>query len=386
VGGVTLSAAKRLLDVGESIPLGAVVTDSGGARVANAVVQWRSGDPARVEVSGQGVATARQPGRVRITATSGRWSGAIDLTVRASRITRIALAPPAGAGALTVGRNVEVGATVERERPGTGSAPLVWRSSNPAVATVTAGDSLRAQVSLLAEGDAVITAEAEGMSGSVALAVRAAAALELARTAVSFAAVSDGPAPPEETVAITLAGERAPAAARAPEYLSGASGWLTASIQGATLTLRASPRGVPAGSHRAQVAITAGALSRTVTVDFRVSAPVVADPVAAARPAIESLLETYQRALNSGDAAGVSRAFPAIPKRDLDALMNRRVSDRVEILLRSGSLKAGSEPDTMEGEVTSGMLGDREGRIARFVFTFQRSGAGWIIKGTREIR
>ncbi|MEZ4586318.1 MAG: protein kinase [Gemmatimonadales bacterium] len=383
-GRVAIAGAKRALDPGERLQLSARVTDPSGADDRSAVT-WRSSDPGTATVSASGLVTAVGAGRVRIIATAGERSDGFDLVIRGPELTRITVTAP-GTPAV-VGQPITVRAALDwTGRPG--PAPtLRWSSSDPAIASVAARDTISATVTPHGAGTATITATAGSLTGSAIVSVGGPApvALRLAQTNVTFRAEAGGDPPAEQTVSVDVSGgDGVQATLAAPEYSSGGAGWLQAELRGSVLTLRARPAGLAAGRHQARVGVTAGSASRSLAVELLVTAP--ADPVEAALPAIESLLERYQTALNTGDASAITRIFPSIPRNDLDDLMSRRISDRVEILLRRGTLRAGSQEGTLEGEVTSGMIGDRAGRLARFVYVFARSGSSWIIESTRPLR
>lgn len=81
VAAVTVTPAGDTLLPGEQRSFTASVTDSNGAAVAGAAVQWSSSSPATATVDA-GLVTAVAPGSVTISATAGGRSGTADVRVR----------------------------------------------------------------------------------------------------------------------------------------------------------------------------------------------------------------------------------------------------------------------------------------------------------------
>jgi hypothetical protein len=79
---ISLSRTALSLDaIGASEAIQAEVRSSGGDVLAGEPVQWGSSAPTVAEVSPAGVVTAVRNGTARITATSGRASATLDVTV-----------------------------------------------------------------------------------------------------------------------------------------------------------------------------------------------------------------------------------------------------------------------------------------------------------------
>ena len=164
---VTLNASS--LQTGQTTQAAAVVRDGQGNAIAGASVTWSSSNPAVATVNQTGLITAVGAGSVSIRAVSGGVLGAAGLTVAAPA--------PAPAASVTVtlsptsvsAGQVSQASVVLRDASGnvlTGRT-IGYSSSNPAVATVSAGGT----VTGVASGTATITATSEGKSGSAALSV-----------------------------------------------------------------------------------------------------------------------------------------------------------------------------------------------------------------------
>ncbi len=120
-------------------------------------VEWRSDDAAIASVDSRGLATARQNGSVRITATAGSATGAIDLEV-AQVVSSVVVSQVNGdtdpVDLTTVGDQVQLLASARDE----GGAPVdrtpTWSASDSTVVKVD-GDGL---VTGLAEGESFVKA------------------------------------------------------------------------------------------------------------------------------------------------------------------------------------------------------------------------------------
>ena len=155
-----------------SVSLGATVTLQAEARDADGnplsrVAFWSAEDSAIATVSSDGLVTAKQMGQVQIAASVEGKSGLSLVTVTRTPVATVRLLP--ANATLTVGGTVTF--TVETRDAGGGiltGRPVTWSSSNPVVATVSAG-----RVNAVAAGAAIITAESEGKSGLASVNVSA---------------------------------------------------------------------------------------------------------------------------------------------------------------------------------------------------------------------
>jgi uncharacterized protein YjdB len=187
---ITLTPATvPVLEVGGTATLTATVT--GGAAGASRGVTWRSTDPAIASVSSAGVVTGIGAGNTTILAiaeadTSRRATAIV--AVRAPRVVGLTLSP--ATVTLEAGARSTVTATVEVA--GSSNRRARFRSSDPAVFTVTSADGVSAQLTGVAPGSAQLLVAAELDSARVAVAAvrvsgRPIARLELAPATDSVA-------------------------------------------------------------------------------------------------------------------------------------------------------------------------------------------------------
>lgn len=385
---LTVSTPKRDLAIGERLTLAALLTDSAGKPDPKAAFAWTSANPAIADVDRAGAVVAKQAGRVRITATSGKQTGTVDLTVRGPLATAITLFAPSGQ--LTAGRTARVRIQVDWQGGVIGRAGAVrWKTSDPAVAAVTAADSAGATVSLLKEGDVTVMAELGAVKGTTGLQVRGAATvtLDLSRAAVTFESVPDGP-PADQAVTVAVRGtEDAPVAGKVE--FTGAAGWLTAQIQGALLTFHVTPKGLAAESYRAVVPVSAGGVTRSVNVTLTIAAPAAnaAADLEKTREELQGVLDRYAKALVAKDTAAIRGLFPSTADRDLRDLLKSKLADGFEIQLRrNASIDPGAQAGTLQAEVSAGVLTGGGANFQRLMYTFVRSGGGWRIAGVRPVR
>lgn len=186
VGSVEVLPASATVVTGEQAALSVTVKDANGTVVSDRVVTWRSADPGIAIVSTTGVVTGVAPGSARISAASEGTSDTAVVTVVRPAIANVTVQPESAS--LRAGASSSFTATV---RDASGSvvtdAPVVWSSSNSAVATVTQGGS----VTGVAVGEATISATSGGKSGSATVHV---VAVPVGSVSVAPAALSLVPA------------------------------------------------------------------------------------------------------------------------------------------------------------------------------------------------
>ncbi len=155
---VVVVPAVATVSLGASITLQAEARDAGGNLLSREAF-WSAADSAIATVTSDGLVTARRLGQVQIAASVEGKSGLSSVTVTRTPVATVRLLP--ANASLTVGGSITF--TVEtRDAGGTilTGRPVIWISSNPAVATVTAG-----RATALAAGASIISAESEGHSG-----------------------------------------------------------------------------------------------------------------------------------------------------------------------------------------------------------------------------
>jgi hypothetical protein len=154
---------------------------------------------------------------------------------------------------------------------------VTWSSDDETIATID-NDGM---VVGMATGSTVISAQSEGVVGSVSVTITSAAAISLSPGSVEFAAVMSGASPGDRTVSITNGGGGTLSGLSASVRYAGGqpSGWLTVTLSGsaapASLILSATQRNLPVGTYNAtvDVAATTPGTSSALAVTLRVVAP-----------------------------------------------------------------------------------------------------------------
>jgi uncharacterized protein YjdB len=175
VAEVTVAPEGRTLVTGESMRLTVYPKTTDGTVLGGRRVDWSSEAPGVATVSSNGTVLAAGPGSTRIRAAVEGKVGSVQVTVITAPLevaTIEILNVPAG---LNVGEQVMLEAVL-RAADGSviGGRTITWRSSVPAVATVTVDpNSTFTLLSAHHSGAAVITAEAGGRFAMITVAVNA---------------------------------------------------------------------------------------------------------------------------------------------------------------------------------------------------------------------
>ncbi len=393
VGELTVSASSRELILGEQLTLTAILTDESGERVVDPVFSWTSSDPGVAQVDPRsGVVTARSLGRTQVTASAGDQTGRVNLRV-VGRVEAVTVDEPTGS--LEAGGTSVVRALVTSRPEGyVGAEGITWLSSNPSVASVTISEADSAVLTLLSEGETVLTAETEGVQGALTLRVAAPTApvtLDLSSSLVSFEAMEGRTDPSGEAVVVTVTGDATPTVGPV-DYRGGGSGWLRAALEpvaggGASLTLQPELGTLAAGSYQAGVPVSAGEVTRVVEVRFTVTEDPTAGPVepnAAAEQGVTALLAQYASAINNKNTNRLRELFPTLPQDAINDLLTLRETDTYLLQLVPGSLRLGAQEGTLDGDVMSSVLGSgNRGEAVRMIYTFGRGDQGWYLVSLR---
>ena len=164
VARVRVEPATATVEPGDAQQFSAVVTDLHG-NVMAADVSWSSSSNAVATVNETGLATAVEEGEATITATAARVSGSATLIV--DRIIATVEVEPSAAE-VEPGLTRQFTATARDRHGNVMSTEFTWASSNEAAATV----DQTGMATGINDGEATITASAEGKSGSGILTVR----------------------------------------------------------------------------------------------------------------------------------------------------------------------------------------------------------------------
>ncbi|HEU4453795.1 MAG TPA: Ig-like domain-containing protein, partial [Longimicrobium sp.] len=181
VAALAVSPAAQTLTVGQTAPLQAAASDSGGTAIPGVGVTWTSSSPAVASVDAGGTLRAVAPGSAALTASAQGVSASARVDVAAVPVATLAISP--ASFSLTVGQSSPATA-IARDAAGnplTGRA-VAWSSSDPAVATVAAG-----VVTAVGAGSATITATVEGKTASAPVAVQRVPVATVSISPASFA-------------------------------------------------------------------------------------------------------------------------------------------------------------------------------------------------------
>ncbi len=241
VDGITMTA------IGDTALIGGNVVFATGDVIPDQPISWSSSDPAVVSIA-DGRAVSHGEGSAVLTATSGTFTGTVDVTV-AAVVDAIRLSPDS----VTVGmtKTAQLGATAVDRRGNALVRDIVWSSSSDSVATVNA----RGVVKGVHHGKTTVTASAGGKSGSVTVVV-----------VQIVSSVAIAPADPQVAVGATL---RLAATAKDPlgEAIAGKTfTWASSAAARARVSSAGVVTGVAPGS--ATITATADGVrgSTTVTV------------------------------------------------------------------------------------------------------------------------
>ena len=159
VKSISLDSTSRTMYVGDTITLHATVKPSDAT---NRSVTWASRDTSVVTVDRRGNVKAVSTGSTTVTATAGGKSTTCLITVKPVAVAGISL--NRSSAILTVGEATTLVAAVY---PNDAADTVAWQSSNAGVASVNSNG----RVTAVAEGSAVITATAGGISAACAVTV-----------------------------------------------------------------------------------------------------------------------------------------------------------------------------------------------------------------------
>jgi uncharacterized protein YjdB len=168
---VQVSIAATSIEVGEQTAASATVRGDAGQVLTGRVVTWSSSAPTVATVSAAGVVTGVGPGSATISAQREGKTGSATVQVVPAAPDRLDLSP--------VSANISLGATqtftasVRDKRGGlVADCPITWTTSNPAIATVSAG-----VVTGVAVGSASVTARCLTKQATASVTITAGAAV-----------------------------------------------------------------------------------------------------------------------------------------------------------------------------------------------------------------
>jgi uncharacterized protein YjdB len=172
VTSVVVFPATAAMPLGSTRTLTVTVSDKNGIALTGRAVAFSSSNPAVATVNGSGVVVATSIGRAVISAKAVQddVTGTATIDVVQAPVSSVAITP-AGSQTVFQGLTLQLSATLrDNNQPPnilTGRA-INWTTSNPAIATV----SSNGLVTGVALGSTQITAESEGVTGSVNITVQ----------------------------------------------------------------------------------------------------------------------------------------------------------------------------------------------------------------------
>lgn len=161
---VVSPATATLVAAGATTALTSDVRLSNGTS-GSQTVTWTSSTPTVATVSTAGVVTAVASGTTTVTAAVGAVTGTATITVAIPFVQSITVTPATSTLA-SFGATTAVAAAVMMSNGVAGTQTPSWTSSNPAVATVTAGT-----VTAVSNGTATITATVGTVTGTASVTV-----------------------------------------------------------------------------------------------------------------------------------------------------------------------------------------------------------------------
>lgn len=163
VAAIVLSPARTVVAPGEFRKLEAIAVDAAGRPLSGRKISWLSSDPARVEVSSDGIVTGLARGITAVSAISEGVYSSVDVRVSGPPGAIAAVAVTPEAVSLTLGQSQRLTTVLEDAEGNVATDRVVrWRSLNPDVASVDA----MGVVTAIKNGAATIEAICENGRGT----------------------------------------------------------------------------------------------------------------------------------------------------------------------------------------------------------------------------
>jgi hypothetical protein len=185
VASVSVEPATANLVVAGTLQLTATPRDASGTPLSGRTVAWHSDNQAAATVTPGGNVSAVAPGTARITATVDGRAGTATITVQQPTVATVTVSP--ATYTLGLGGSVQLSAALaDANGNGITGRVVTWSSSQTAVATVDGNGVVRG----VTAGNSVITATADGITGTAQIVVTTSAAVIIA--SISPAQLQEG--------------------------------------------------------------------------------------------------------------------------------------------------------------------------------------------------
>jgi hypothetical protein len=185
VAAVSVEPATANLIVARTLQLTATPRDANGTPVSGRTIAWHSDNQAAATVTPGGNVSAVAPGTARITATVDGRAGTATITVQLPTVATVTVTP--ATFTLGLGGSVQLNAALaDADGNGITGRTVTWSSSQSAVASVDGNGVVRG----VTAGTSVITATADGVTGTAQILVTASAAVVIA--SISPAQLQEG--------------------------------------------------------------------------------------------------------------------------------------------------------------------------------------------------
>jgi uncharacterized protein YjdB len=167
VASVVVRPGNPSILVGGQLQLFSTMLGESGDTLAGRNVLWTSSDPVVASIDNVGLLTGLSVGVTTVTATSENRTAAVGVTVSAVPVNAVQITP--AVDSVVVGQTTQLTAFARDSVGGTlADRPLVWLSSDPAIATVTSSGTVLGA----SAGSVTISASAEGKTGTSRIVVK----------------------------------------------------------------------------------------------------------------------------------------------------------------------------------------------------------------------
>jgi len=173
VSSISVSAADSSIAVGATVTATVVLQDRFGNPIVGRAVSYQSSNTAVATVSGAGVVNAVGAGTTTITATAEGKSASFPLTVSSVPVASVSVSasPPPNVHPTHTFPAAVTARDAANNVLGLTGRTISWTSSNPAIATVSAGAPGAATITAVAVGTATITASVDGVAAATPVTV-----------------------------------------------------------------------------------------------------------------------------------------------------------------------------------------------------------------------